>query len=53
MQDGRLELDNNRGKRAIKPFVIGRKNWLFTNIPRGAKTSAAIYSLIEWQRKTA
>ena len=45
--DGRLELDNNRSERAIKPFVIGRKNWLFANTPRGATSSAIIYSLIE------
>ncbi|MET1250499.1 transposase, partial [Sporolactobacillus sp. STCC-11] len=47
LQDGRLELDNNRGERSIKPFVIGRKNWLFSNTPRGAKSSATIYSIIE------
>jgi transposase len=47
LQDGRLELDNNRSERSIKPFVIGRKNWLFSNTPRGAKGSATIYSLIE------
>jgi len=40
-------MDNNRGERSIKPFVIGRKNWLFANTPRGAKASAAIYSVIE------
>ena len=45
--DGRLEIDNNRAERSIKPFVIGRKNWLFTNTPRGAKSSAIIYSIIE------
>lgn len=45
--DGRLELDNNRSERSIKPFVIGRKNWLFANTPRGAKASATIYSVIE------
>jgi len=33
--DGRLELDNNRSERSIKPFIIGRKNWLFANTPRG------------------
>jgi len=32
--DGRLELDNNRSERSIKPFVIGRKGWLFSNTPR-------------------
>jgi len=47
MQDGRLELDNNRSERSIKPFVIGRKNWLFANTPRGARASAIVYSVIE------
>ena len=47
LQDGRLELDNNRSERAIKPFVIGRKNWLFANTPAGACSSAMIYSLVE------
>ena len=37
----------NRAERSIKQFVIGRKNWLFSNTPRGAKTSAIIYSIIE------
>lgn len=45
--DGRLELDNNRSERSIKPFVIGRKNWLFANTPRGARSSAIIYSIVE------
>jgi transposase len=45
--DGRLEIDNNRAERSIKPFVIGRKNWLFANTPRGATASAVIYSIIE------
>lgn len=47
LQDGRLELDNNRSERSIKPFVIGRKNWLFANTPRGANASATIYSIVE------
>jgi transposase len=47
LADGRLEIDNNRSERSIKPFVIGRKNWLFANTPRGAKASATIYSVIE------
>lgn len=45
--DGRLEIDNNRSERSIKPFVIGRKNWLFANTPKGAKASAIIYSIVE------
>jgi hypothetical protein len=45
--DGRLELDNNRCERSVKPFVIGRKNWLFCNTPKGATASSIIYSMIE------
>ena len=47
MEDGRLELDNNRAERSIKPFVIGRKNWMFSNTPRGAQASAIVYSVVE------
>jgi len=46
-EDGRLGIDNNRAERAIKPFVIGRKNWLFSNTEKGASASAMIYSIIE------
>jgi hypothetical protein len=45
--DGRLECSNNRSERSIKPFVIGRKNWLFNNTPKGAQASSIIYSIIE------
>jgi len=45
--DGRLELSNNRAERSIKPFVIGRKNFLFSNTQRGATASAVMYSIIE------
>ena len=45
--DGRLEISNNRAERSIKPFVIGRKNFMFANTPRGAKASAVMYSIIE------
>ena len=47
LEDGRLELSNNRAERSIKPFVMGRKNWLFANTLGGAQASAVIYSLIE------
>ena len=47
LEDGRLELSNNRAERSIKPFVMGRKNWLFANTPAGAQSSSVIYSLIE------
>ena len=42
-----LEVDNNAAERVVKPFVIGRKNWLFSNTPRGARSSAIIYSIVE------
>lgn len=47
LKDGRLELDNNRAERSIKPFVMGRKAWLFANTVRGANSSATIYSIVE------
>lgn len=46
LDDGRLELDNNLAERAIKPFVIGRKNFLFSDARRGAEASAGIYSVV-------
>jgi len=51
--DGRLEIDNNRAERSIKPFVIGRKNFLFSNTPRGARGSAIIYSIIETAKENS
>ena len=42
-----LTPDNNSCEQAIRPFVIGRKNWLFSGSPRGAAASALLYSLIE------
>lgn len=45
-KDPRLELTNNSAERVIKPFVIGRKNWLFSNTTKGAKSSAIIYSVL-------
>ena len=51
MLDGRLEISNNRAERSIKPFVIGRKNWLFSNTPNGAKASAVYYSLVVTARE--
>lgn len=46
LDDGRLELDNNIAERGMKVFVIGRKAWLFSDTPRGAEASAAIYSIV-------
>ncbi len=47
LEDGRLEISNNRAERSIKPFVMDRKNFLFANTPGGAQGSAVIFSLIE------
>ena len=47
LEDGRLSIDNNRAERAIKPFFIGRKAWLFSNTCNGAHASAILYSLVE------
>ena len=45
-----LELTNNRAENAIRPFVLGRKNWLFSATVPGAKASANLYSLVETAR---
>jgi len=47
LDDGRLEIDNNGAENAIRPFVLGRKNWLFSASVKGVKASANLYSLIE------
>ena len=46
-EDGRLDIDNNAVERAIRPFVIGRNNWIFSDTVKGAKASANLYSLVE------
>lgn len=46
-EDGRLSIDNNPAENAIRPFVVGRKNWLFSATVPGAKASANLYGLIE------
>ena len=45
--DGRTELSNNRSERSVKPFVMGRKAWLFSTSPAGARASSVLYSIIE------
>jgi transposase len=45
--DGRLELSNNRAERSVKPFVTGRKNWMFADTVNGAKATATLYSIVE------
>ena len=47
VEEGYLPIDNNAAERAIRPFLIGRKNWLFSDTPKGATASAQLYSMVE------
>lgn len=47
LEDGHITPDNNLAENAIRPFVVGRKNWLFSGHPNGAGAAATLYSLIE------
>lgn len=47
LEDGNIPAHNNRAENAIRPFVIGRKNWLFSQTAKGASASADMYSLVE------
>lgn len=50
LDDGGAALSNNVAERGIKPFVIGRKNWLFSDTPRGAQASCGMYSIVTTAR---
>lgn len=47
LEDGRCSLSNNLSEVEIHPFTTGRKNWLFSDTPKGAESSAIIYSIVE------
>lgn len=47
VESGDYPIDNNAAENAIRPFVIGRKNWIFSTSPKGATASANLYSVIE------
>ena len=47
LEDGNCSISNNLAENSIRPFTLGRKNWLFSGSPRGATASAAVYSIIE------
>ena len=47
LDHGEVEISNNQVENAIRPFVVGRKGWLFSDTPEGAEASAVIYSLME------
>ncbi|MBR0483463.1 MAG: IS66 family transposase [Oscillospiraceae bacterium] len=46
LEDGNIPVDNNRAENAIRPFAVGRRNWLFSNTANGAKSSAIWYSIL-------
>ena len=47
VEDPHVGLDNNAAENAIRPFAVGRKNWLFAGSPAGARASANLYSLVD------
>ena len=47
LQDGRCSLSNNPSENSIRPFTVGRKNWLFCDTPGGAHASATVYTMVE------
>ena len=47
LEDGRCSFSNNLSENAIRPFTVGRKNWLFCDTPNGAQASALVYSMVE------
>lgn len=47
LKDGRIQLSNNLAEQSIRMFVIGRKNWIFSNTANGANSSALIYSIVQ------
>lgn len=47
LEDGNCAISNNLAENSIRPFTVGRKNWLFSGSPKGAAASAAVYSMIE------
>ena len=47
LEHGEIEISNNQVENAIRPIVVGRKNWLFSDTPDGAAASASVYTVIE------
>ena len=47
LEDGHCSLSNNLSENAIRPFTVGRKNWLFCDTPNGAQASAIVYTMVE------
>ena len=47
LEDGRCSFSNNFSENAIRPFTVGRKNWLFCDTSNGAQASAIVYTMVE------
>ena len=47
LEDGHCSLSNNLSENAIRPFTVGRRNWLFSASPKGAASSAIVYTMVE------
>lgn len=47
LEDGRCSFSNNLSENAIRPFTVGRKNWLFSDSSKGAQASAIVYTMVE------
>ena len=47
LEDGRCSFSNNLSENAIRPFTVGRKNWLFCDTPHGAQASAIVYTMVK------
>lgn len=47
LEDGRCSFSNNLSENAIRPFTVGRRNWLFSDTPKGADASAIVYTMVE------
>ena len=47
LDHGEVDISNNFAENAIRPFVVGRKNWLFSDTTKGAQSSAIVYTLVE------
>ena len=50
LEDGRCNFSNNLSENSIRPFTVGRKNWLFSDTPKGAEASAIVYTMVEMAR---
>jgi hypothetical protein len=50
LEDGRCSFTNNASENSIRPFTVGRKNWLFSDSVKGADASAVVYTIVEMAR---